>query len=319
MPQLLNKTKKLLIYLCVLVVIAGFWAASQFFWPQKTEEEKNPLLFNLTPGSVLEIQWKRGDEIVQARKEKTWEIRKPLFTSADAGVLEGVLQGLSSLRPERRLADSVNDLKEYGLDNPPLILSFLVQGKWRELRVGAKNPGGNAQYVMTSESPALYLVDQFHLKELDRNVLALRDKRLFSLMLDQVQIIEVSVDDKKYHLEKSSRGWGSQENLQKTLSKEKVDSFLSDLLWTQAKDFAEPGQEDSKWQLDHPKASIRLTGKVKGETPETLLLGSPDSTKGIPGRSSRHKEIIFLDPGFIKKIPESPEVWEEKPAPVPVK
>jgi hypothetical protein len=319
MLQLFNTTKKLWIYLAILLVIAGFWAVSQFLWPNKTAEEKNPLFFNLTPGSVREMQWKRGDEVVQARKEKTWEISKPMVIPADAGVLDGVLQGVSSLRPERRLADTVKDLREYGLDNPPLILSFLVQGKWKELRVGAKNPGGNAHYVMTSESPALYLVDQYHLKELDRNVLSLRDKRLFSLNLDQVQSIEVAVGDRRYHLEKTPKGWGSQENPKMTLSKEKVDSFLSDLLWTQAKDFAEPGQDDTKWQLNRPKVTVRLTGREKEKTPETLILGSTDSTQGISGRSSRHKETLFLDPSFIKKISEGPEAWEENPAPVPKK
>jgi hypothetical protein len=311
-------TKTLWIYLAILLFIAGFWATSRFFWPPKTGEEENPLLFKLVPGVVREIQWKRGDEVIQLKKEKTWEIRKPLTAPADPGVVEGVLQGLESLRPERKLAESVKEVREFGLDSPSLILSFLVETKWKELRIGAKNPGGNAYYAMTSESPALYLVDHFRLKELDRNLLALRDKRLFSLALEQVQALEVSRAEKKFQLDKIPTGWRSPENPRLVLGKEKVEAFISDLLWSQARDFSGSGQDGSAWQLNRPRATIRVTGGEKGQIRETLLLGMTDPVKGLSGRSSRHKDVLFLDPGFLGKIPEGPEAWEEKPAPAPV-
>jgi hypothetical protein len=106
--------KKLWIYLFVLVVVAGLWAASEFIFPKKTEESKSPSLFpKLQPDKIQEIQWQRGAEIVHLKKNKSWEIIRPISAQADTLVVENILRTLSSLKPERRFPSSEQALKEF--------------------------------------------------------------------------------------------------------------------------------------------------------------------------------------------------------------
>jgi hypothetical protein len=171
--------KKLWIYLSILVVVAGLWAASEFIFPKKTEESKFPTLFpKLQTDKIQEIQWQRGAEIIHLKKNKRWEIIRPISAGADALVVENVLHTLSSLKPERSFPSSGQALKEFGLDSPGVKLLFLIQRKWFEIQVGNKTAVGNDYYVRSSNSTDLFLVQEFYVRELDRDLLALREKKV---------------------------------------------------------------------------------------------------------------------------------------------
>ncbi len=171
--------KKLWIYLSILVVVAGLWAASEFIFPKKTEESKSPSLFsNLQADKIQEIEWQRGSEIVHLKKNKDWEIIRPISAAADALVVENILRTLSSLKPERSFPSSEQTLKEFGLDSPGVKLLFLNQGKWFEIQVGNKTAVGNGYYVRSSNSTDLFLIQDFPVRELDRDLSALKEKKV---------------------------------------------------------------------------------------------------------------------------------------------
>jgi len=171
--------KKLWIYLSILVVVAGLWAASEFIFPKKTEELKSPSLFpKLQTDKIQEIQWQRGAEIVHLKKNKGWEIISPIAAPADTLVVENILRTLSSLRPERRFSGSGRALKEFGLDSPGVKFLFLNQGKWFEIQVGNKTAIGNDYYVRSSNSTDLFLIQEFLIRGLDRDLSDLREKKV---------------------------------------------------------------------------------------------------------------------------------------------
>jgi hypothetical protein len=171
--------KKLWIYLSILVVVAGLWAASEFIFPKKTEETKSPSLFpKLQADKIQEIQWQRGAEVVHLKKNKRWEIIRPISAEADTLVVEKILHTLSSLKPERMFSGSGQALKEFGLDSPGVNLLFLNQGKWFEIQVGNKTAVGNDYYVRSSNSTDLFLIQELIVRELDQDLAALREKKV---------------------------------------------------------------------------------------------------------------------------------------------
>jgi hypothetical protein len=171
--------KKLWIYLLVLVLVAGLWAVSEFLFPKKAEESKSPSLFpKLQADKIQEIQWQRGAEIVHLKKNKGWEIIRPISAPADNLVVENILRTLSSLTPERRFPGSGQALKAFGLDSPGVKLLFLNQGKWFEIQVGNKTAVGNGYYVRSSNSTDLLLIQEFLVRELDQDLLALKEKKV---------------------------------------------------------------------------------------------------------------------------------------------
>ena len=114
--------KKVWVYLAVLVVVSGAFLVSELFIPRQAKEGAQPPIFDLIPGAIQEIRWQRGDSVIELKKNKNWELVKPLSTPADPVVVDGVSQVLSSLKPERKFLPEGKDLNEFGL-NPPLVAS----------------------------------------------------------------------------------------------------------------------------------------------------------------------------------------------------
>jgi hypothetical protein len=170
--------KKLWIYLLVLLVIAGLYGALTFYSPKENEEIKNPLFQNLAADRVQEIQWQRGPDIIHLKKEAHWQIIRPISKPADSKTVERILKTLITLRPERKFAGSKKNVKEFGLDSPRLKILFLTQDKWFEIQVGNKTAVGNACYIKTSNSTDLFLIDETLVKELDRDLESLREKKV---------------------------------------------------------------------------------------------------------------------------------------------
>lgn len=304
----------------MLLVVAVLWGASEWFIPRKTGDGKGPLLLpNLTPAKIQEIQWQRGEEVVHLKKDSNWSIIRPISVAADSSVVEGLLNTLSHLRPDRRFSETRKDLKEFGLDSPRTRLFFLQEGKWFEIQIGNKTPMGNATYVRGSHSPDLFLVDEFTIKELDRDLLALREKRIFSLPLEKVGVLEIKGKTQGFSLEKGLQGWNLKGRPEKKLDTAKVEAFISELLWLKARGFSLVGAEDPGRGLKTSRVQIRLKTIGKEKKEETLILGQEDPGIGLWAKSPLHKDVVLLDPTFIKSIPEGPEAWEEKTPPPPVK
>lgn len=304
----------------MLLVVAVLWGASEWFFPRKTEDVKGPPLFpNLIVAKIQEIQWQRGKEVVHLKKDSNWSIIRPISVAADSSVVEGLLKTLSHLRPDRRFSETGNDLKAFGLDSPRTKLGFLQEGKWFEIQIGNQTPMGNATYVKGSHSPDLFLVDEFTVKELDRDLLALREKRIFSLPLDRVGILEIKGKTRGFSLEKGSQGWTIKGLPGKKLDTSKVEAFISELLWVKAKGFSRSGAEDPVKGLKTFRVQIRLSTIGKEVKEETLILGQEDSGIGLWAKSPLHKDLVLLDPAVIPSIPEGPEIWEEKTPPSPEK
>lgn len=312
--------KRLWIYLPVLLIVVVLWGGTELFFPKKSEEAKTPPLFpNLISGKITEIQWQRGTEVVHLKKSPSWTIIRPISVSADSKVVEGFLQTLTALRPEQRFSESGKDLQEFGLEVPKKKILFLIGGKWAEIQLGNKNPVGNATYVKVTNSSDLFLFEDTFVKGLDLDLLTLRDKRIFSFALNQVQTMEIKKDKKTFFLERAPKGWIAKDLAGKKLNQDKLETFLSDLLWLQAKGFAESGSEDLKRGLKTPQVQVRLTSQGKGAKEEVLILGKEESGKGLWAKSSLHKDNIVLDPTIFKKIPEGPEEWEDQSPPLPAK
>ena len=307
--------KKVWVYLAVLVVVAGAFLVSEFLIPRQAKEGDQLPIFNLAPGAIQEIRWQRGESVIELKKNKTWEMVKPLSTPADPVVVDGVLQVLGSLKPERKFQPEGKDLNEFGL-NPPLVrIDFMAQGKKFELHLGSKTVAGQAQYVKASLLPDIYLVEAFTIKELDRDVLALREKKVFSLSPDQIEGLEIGVGKRNLQLAKTAQGWAEKGQPEKRLDKNRVESLILDLTWVKAKEFLEGEQENPEWGLKEPAYRVLLTGGGKGKKNESLWIGAEADGKGFYARSSLHPSALIIEGQILKKIPADLTGWEEKPVP----
>ena len=304
--------KKVWVYLAILAVVAGGVIVSEVLVPRQAKEGDSPPIFNLTPGGIQKIVWQRGEAFIELRKNKGWEMVKPLATPADPVVVEGVLQTLRALKAERKFQPEAKDLSPYGLNPPATRIDFTDQGKTYELLLGAKTVAGQTQYVKVAHLPDIFLVEAFSVKELDREVFALREKKLFSLAPDQIEGLEIGVGKKTLLLEKTAQGWLEKGQPERRLNKNRVESLLQDLTWVKAREFLEGEKEDPGWGLKEPALRIRLTGAGKEKKEEWLSIGVEAEGKGFYGRSGRYPAALIIDGEMVKKIPTDLTGWEEK-------
>ncbi|MBI4764597.1 MAG: DUF4340 domain-containing protein [Deltaproteobacteria bacterium] len=305
--------RKLWIYLAVLLFVAGIWGAAQFLFPPKTEKDKNPLLFgHLSTDKIQEIRWQRGSEAVHLKKNREWEILQPLSARADSWAVGNLLQTLTSLKPERRLSEIKPGGEEFGLNPPRVTISFSAQGKWFELLVGNKTAVGHDFYAKVSTVPDLLLVQEFIIQDLDRDLFSLRDKKVFSVTVDQLQSLEFKAGRKSFYLEKIPEGWKQKGRSEGKINKKEVDSFLNEVLQLKVKGFAGPGINNPQWGLKSPIVQLRLNLRGQGDKGEILSLGKEDPKNGLSAMSTIHKEVFFLDPAILKKFPRDLETWKNQ-------
>lgn len=305
------KVRKLWVYLMALLVVAGVFIFSEFVFLKKPGEKETGPLFKITPGAIEEIRWQRGAEVIELKKNKTWVIVQPLQAAADPLVLQGVLQGLSNLKPDRSFQPAGGDLSEYGLNPPQTILGFSAQGRRQEIKIGAQAAVGNARYFQASGSAAVHLAESFSLKELDRDLPALREKRVFSLLPEQVEKVEIRSGQKNLEISRTEKGWIEKGAPGRPFSRNKVDSFIGELLRVQARAFLDGEKEIPSWGLQAPGLWIRLTGGG-GKIQETLIVGAEAPDSGLYARGSRYGSALIIDAGLAGKVPADPAEWEEK-------
>ncbi|MCU0580454.1 MAG: DUF4340 domain-containing protein, partial [Desulfobacterota bacterium] len=284
------------VYLAVLVIVAGVFIFSEFLFLKKTGEKETARIFEVTPGAIEEIRWQRGDEVIELKKSKTWEIIQPLQAAADPLVLAGVLQGLSNLKPDRSFQPSGRDLSEYGLNPPQRIISFSAQGRRQEVRLGAQSAVGNARYFQASGSAVVHLTEGF------------------SLLPEQVEKVEIRGGPKNLEIDKTEKGWTDKRVPGRLLSKNKVESFVGELLWVKARAFLDGEKESPSWGLQNPSLWVRLTGGG-GKIQETLIAGAEAPARGLYARSSRFAPALIIEGGLAGKVPADPAEWEEKASP----
>ncbi len=111
-----------------------------------------------------------------------WWIKSPKEALADRTGIETLLSHLDHLESKKVIDEKGERLKEYDLDQPPVILRLYTQTKGKPdetLLVGAKNASGTGLYLKTSTSPRIVLagMELNYLKE--RTLYDWRMKEIF--------------------------------------------------------------------------------------------------------------------------------------------
>ena len=82
-----------------------------------------------------------GEEIRLVKEGKDWHLDQPIKERADALTTNALLAALSQMRLNRDLGTE-KDLKPFGLDQPPLVVSFKVGNKCLRPWTSARNLRG---------------------------------------------------------------------------------------------------------------------------------------------------------------------------------
>ena len=299
------KTRTALIYLAILLLLAGYFYFFEMVRKEARvkEEEAARRLFQVdkTEITALKIE-KPSAETISLKKDGHWLILEPISTRADEFAVEGLLSRLQSLEMDRQVDEAAKDLQSYGLDKPTLRYSFLANDTWHHLRIGDRAVIGDKFYASGDQEDRVMLIADSQQRSFDKTLFDLRDKELFGLKSEEIERFEVEHPNKKLVLTREGQEWWQSPaapNIK--IKKSKVERVLDRLVWLRANRFLE-NEEHNPAQLGLSPARVRVTLSTP-DNKETLLLGKTEKEEGTYAKTEKDPAIAMVSEGLIEELP----------------
>ncbi|MCS6798586.1 MAG: DUF4340 domain-containing protein [Myxococcota bacterium] len=154
-----------------------------------------------------------GAQIALGRRDGTWWLEAPVRSVAATSTVEGMLRALDELRAARFVEERPQQPARYGLE-PPALEVQLQGGEGNEgrrsasLRLGGPCEGhAEERYARRDEGPVV-CVRASAVTALERDVEALRDRRLLVLADDEIERVEIERSGApRIELRREGSGW----------------------------------------------------------------------------------------------------------------
>jgi len=299
------KTRTALIYLAVLVVLAGYFYYFEVVRRNALTEEKEGALrlFQVEKAKITSLQLDQGEgKPITLNKEGQWQIIEPIDSPADEFAVGSLLTSLESLKMEREVEAEAQDLQPYGLENPRLHLSFLANGTRHHLRVGNKAVVADQYYASGDQANRVVLIAASREQGLNKNIFDLRSKEFFSLKSDEIDRVEIERAEVKLALAKVTKdNWQVSAFPEVSIKNSKVESLISRLIWLRAKRFLDNEKGDlAQLGFKPPRIRISLASKEKSQT---LLLGNSKKEEGIYAKGGELPGVALVDEKLLEQLP----------------
>jgi hypothetical protein len=265
--------RKLLPFLAVFLVLAATYFVLEWHRGKVArDEDEAKNIFAVKGPDITAITIKRpAEEIHLVRDGMNWRLDRPITEQADNVTMNALLAGLSQLRLTRDLGPE-KDLKPFGLDQPPLVVSFAVGDKSYTLDVGKKSPGEQGYYARRDKDPRVLIINTATKESLDRPLADLRNRALFDFSADKVKVLKVKTGSTQVVLEKKGNSWTWNGREDVKIYPDRLERLLRFLSLARVKEFVPGPPKDLKTYGLEPPALEITVGTDKGE--QHLFLGS---------------------------------------------
>ncbi len=306
------KTRSTLVYLIIAVLLVAFY----FYETRKEEkkkvaEEETSALFQVKADDVTTLVLKSGDQEIRLEKKGgTWEILYPVRTGVDSFALSRLLTRLTGLKFSRLITESPKDLSEFGLHKPDVSMTFRAGDQENTLLIGCISPIEKGYYVARGNDRKVYLIAGDDKRALDRPLIELRDKRLFTLKTDQVRQVIIERKGERWVLDKKEGKWIFEGHEDLKMDSEKVEVFVRPTLWAEAQSFEKEEPTDFKpFGLDAPQARVRFSDE---EQTEEILYGNEAPPDRIFAMVKGKPQVITVRKRLLHDLPQTKEDLVEK-------
>jgi hypothetical protein len=137
-----------------------------------TPDKQDLEVISFQEPELRQLEVSRGDQRTTAQRDDqdNWTLQ-PSGQPADRVRMSSVVSRLMSLRATRRVADTADDLAQYGLTTPSLVATAtLADGTAHVLQVGDRAPAGNGHYAKRAADTAVFLIASQLVTDLERLV-----------------------------------------------------------------------------------------------------------------------------------------------------
>jgi hypothetical protein len=306
------KYRSTLIYLILAVLLVAFYFyETREEEKKKSAEEETRALFAVKPDDVTSLVLRSGDQEIRVEKmEGTWEILHPLRSAVDAFALSRLLNRLTGLQSLRVISESPKDLSEFGLHRPEVTLTFRAGDQDHTLLIGSVSPIEKGYYVAKGGDGKVYFISGEDKRALDRPLIELRDKKLFTLKTDRVRRVIIERKGERWVLDKKDGRWRFEGQEDLKIDPEKVEVFVRPILWAEAQTFEREEATDLKpYGLDPPLVRVSLSD---GEQTAEILYGKDAPQERVFAVVKGRPQVVTVRKRLLDDLPQTKDDLAEK-------
>lgn len=312
------KWRNSFIYLLVFLLVGGYYYYFEVVRKEQKEalERESKRLVRFQPESVGDLEiYAKDKKKLHLKKDDQWRITEPIKAEVDGNTLQDYLTTLSKIEFEKEIASTGEDLKAYGLQEPPLRIRWQTGEQWQDLFLGDKNPVGDAYYAKTADRAGVYLISAGIWSALNKNVNELRRRELLGFLPKDARIFEVLWQEGgsvRVEAGEAGDGWNAPDHPHLKIKKSKVENILEQLSWIRAREFLENEAVSlKKYGLDPPHVTVKVTLK-DGKSMELRLSGEKKEEKTLQAMSSQLPGVIQIDGDVLKDLPTAVAMLEDR-------
>lgn len=302
-------------FIALLVILIGLGGYLYFVESKRTpgaSTDKKNKVFTVESDKIDEvtIRSESGDTTTLKKNGSEWQIVAPANAPADSTEISGIATNLASLEEERVIDEKATDLKDFGLAEPRVEVTFKAGGQEQKLLIGSKTPTGSDVYAKTAAQPKVFLIASYLDSTFNRKTFDLRDKTALKIERDTVDALEIATADRTLKFAKVNGSWQLTQPSVPRSDASPIESLIARINGLQMKSLAAAEPADLKqYGLDTPAASVRIGA---GSSQASLLIGSKAEEGTVYAKDGSRPAVFTIEANLLDDLKKDAGEYRQK-------
>lgn len=302
-------------FLGLLVVLIALGTYLYFVESKRTpggDSPKKEKVFTVESDKIEEISIKSesGEQTTLRKTGANWQIVSPVSAKPDDTELSGLTTNLSTLEIQSVVDENAADLKEYGLAEPRVQVTFKAGGQEHTLHIGQKTPPGSDLYAKRGHDKKVFLIASYLDSTFNRKTFELRDKAAIRVDRDKLDAIEIVTPARTVRFAKANGEWQITAPTPGRADFSAVEAVAGRVAGLQMKSIVATDAPDiKKFGLDKPAATVRLS---TGSAQATLEIGGKAEENSVYARDTSRPVVFTVDGSLLDDFKKDPFEYRQK-------
>jgi hypothetical protein len=298
----------------VLLVLGGALAGYVYYDSKKepSSADRKDKVFTVESDKIDEMTVKSesGDRTTLKKRGTDWQIVQPIAAQPDSAEVSGITSNLSSLEVQRVIDENPQDLKEYGLAEPRLEVTFKSGGQERRLQIGRKTPPATDLYAKLADQKRVFLIPSYVDSTFNKTTFDLRDKTVLKLERDKIDSLSIATPKHTVQFAKVNNEWLMTAPVKVRADFTAVDGLVSRITTLQMKSIVAPeGAKLPDYGLDKPEVTVQI---ASGSSRATLLVGKAAENNTVNAKDQARPAVITIDSSIVTDLTKEPGDYRQK-------
>jgi hypothetical protein len=272
-----------------------------------TFRKKEVLRFDQSQVERLRLTYPPTEIVLYRTEEKDakkkWAIRYPVEAAADQPAVRTLLMKLEDLKALSFIDPGPEqDVLMQLLKKPELKITVYAGGAEQTVKLFMPDRSSGEAYALTTPEAPIYRINPTLIKDLNKDLFALQDKRLLGVDAENIAMLAVKTRDEAYTLIRQNSIWVLEDKPDEKVDQEKAAVFVSRVADLPAElRIVKQAAPLTPYGLASPAAEFVATGK-DGKQSGRLVLGTKAgglvyaTGKSLPGIYQARSDLLTQVP-----------------------